>query len=140
MIGSRDHEAGAKPEERASYLTSMVDVLFMLLVFLILTANAAHYQITVDLPEASPSEALDPDAWLIEDRGSDEGWAFEGETYQALDRLAARVRDRLADQPDPMLTVAVDATTKAQRLIEMLEALNRTGVEDVRIATQAGRQ
>ncbi|MFP4209198.1 MAG: ExbD/TolR family protein [Wenzhouxiangella sp.] len=140
MIGRHVQADDEETGGQTSYLTSMVDVLFMLLVFLVLTANAAHYQITVDLPESSRAEALEPDAWLIEDRGPGAGWHFQGETFTSLDGLAGSVRERLAREPDPSLTVAVESTSQAQRLIDLLETLNQTGVQDVRIATQGGGQ
>jgi biopolymer transport protein ExbD len=138
MIGSPSIQFDEETGERASYLTSMVDVLFMLLVFLVLTANVAHYQISVDLPEASPSEALEPEALLIEDRGPAEGWTFDDEVFRSLRRLTDRLRERLASEDSPLVTVAVDAAGETQRLIDLLEALNEAGAENVQIATRAG--
>ncbi|MFP4517913.1 MAG: ExbD/TolR family protein [Oceanicaulis sp.] len=130
-----------RPDEEpaGAVLTPLVDVVFMLVVFLLLTANAAPFAIEVDAPasenalaqtDADPILIATPDAdgaWRIDDRR-----LHEADAHDLLARLVAEDRDR------PVI-ILTDAHASVQNLIDALDMARGAGAQSVDIAAEPQR-
>ncbi|MCK7596290.1 biopolymer transporter ExbD [Microbulbifer sp. CAU 1566] len=119
-------------------LTPLLDIIFIVLVFLLLTANVRLTSLPMDLPAserasaAMPSNPLTislsnrgPDLWGIEDRGYSNQNAFE----QAL--MAALVAG-----PERPVALASDRNVPVQRMLDLFALLQQQGIEVAEIALQ----
>ncbi|QIL91352.1 biopolymer transporter ExbD [Microbulbifer sp. SH-1] len=117
-------------------LTPLLDIIFIVLVFLLLTANMRLPSLPMDLPASEhaassmPTDPLTvslsnrgPDLWGINDRGYSNQVDFE----QAL--LAA-----LVAEPARPVALASDRNVPVQRMLDLFALLQKQGVEVAEIA------
>ena len=134
-VGSSEmqDEAGGQPN-----LTPLIDVVFMLIVFLLLTANAAQFVVTVDLPQASSATPSESQPLLLqppmEERGS---WVLDGQTFENADLLCPVLKKAVAENQERVLVIAIDASASSQRLIDAMDVATEAGATAVEISTKS---
>ncbi|WP_051687175.1 biopolymer transporter ExbD [Microbulbifer sp. HZ11] len=119
-------------------LTPLLDIIFIVLVFLLLTANVRLSSLPMDLPASEYTTAIlpadpitvsltnhGPNLWGIGDRGYSNQTEFE----QAL--LAA-----LAAEPARPVALASDRNVPVQRMLDLFALLQKQGVDVAEIAMQ----
>lgn len=118
-------------------LTPMLDILFILLVFFILTAGAVFQSLELTLPE-NVSEELDlaqePKHILLEIRP--QGYALDGQLVAQLDELKIEVTNVVRAKPDFELVVAGDKDASIERLLNVLTYLQSQGIVAANILMQ----
>ncbi|MBO6764256.1 biopolymer transporter ExbD [Maricaulis sp.] len=127
-------ETGAA--ETGAVLTPLVDVVFMLVAFLLLTANSAQLALDVDLPltdGARASAAERPVAML---GVTEAGWVLDDTPLAGQAETEQAVRAWLAGEPDGLVVIAVDRALPAQRLIDTFDLLRSAGAQHVEIAAE----
>lgn len=115
--------------------TSLIDVLFMLVIFLVLTASFGQGQITVDLPQGEGARREGKAVMVTVRPGGELLWDGRVVAPEDLPALAAEAVAR----EEPLL-VAGDRDAPYGRVAEVLEALRRAGVESASLALQGGGQ
>lgn len=115
--------------------TSLIDVLFMLVIFLVLTASFGQGQITVDLPQGEGGRREGNAVMITVRPGGELLWNGRVVAPEDLPALAAEAVAR----EEPLL-VAGDRDAPYGRVAEVLEALRRAGVESASLALQGGGQ
>jgi len=134
-------EARLSPEQEADEtplnLTPLIDVVFMLIVFLLLTANAAQLVVSVDLPKASSAAPADG-VHLVMQPPVEEGgeWLLDGIAYESAGALRPVLSDALAASEDGALTISIDAAASSQRLIDAMDLANEAGAKAVEISAE----
>lgn len=131
----------ARERRLAIDLTPMVDVVFQLLVFFLTTTQMAELtRADIDLPkERGQEERSREEAGLVVNLLRDGTIVVSGReiSIEELEALAEEAVLRSAaerrEQPKPM--VRADRGAASGRLNEVLEALRRSGLHAVRIAT-----
>lgn len=116
-------------------MSSLTDIIFLLLIFFMLTSSVIQIQDKVDLPE-SDSKTVAPQSTVVSVL---EGGRFKVDGKEVSDRLLAqRIEDRLQDVNDRSnFTVAIvtDQTTEFKYITRVMEAAGKLGVQAI-IATQ----
>lgn len=125
-------------------LTPLIDVVFILLLFFLLTSTFT-FDRTIDLtvaetvlPSSTPVESPPPLRLTVND---DDTVQIEGVVYSVEDsQLVSRI-EILKNQTGSLRAVIVSATSRAsvQQLITVLDTLNANGVTDIDL-TQSGNQ
>lgn len=116
-------------------LTPLIDVVFMLIVFLLLTASATQLVISVDTPQSSSTEMIDTQPMLLlPPSAQDQGWIFEGQAYADADAVSVVLRQALEATPDRSLLIGIGAEVSSQRLVSAMDIARTAGVESVEIA------
>jgi biopolymer transport protein ExbD len=114
-------------------ITPLIDVLFMLIIFFVLTAVFVQGAIEVDLPEgdASPISERNP---VIVTVTRDAGilWAGEAISHEDMPRL---VEDALARSDD--ILIAGDRDAPYGDVAKVLDELRNLGVANVGLAFEA---
>jgi len=128
-----EDEDGA--EEVGSVLTPLVDVIFMLVVFLLLTANAAQFALEVDPPSSTRAQTADrPQTILLAVPVDGTGWRIDDGPplirVEAEAALAAAVRNR----PEAAVTILAARGSTAQDLIDALDVARAAGAAEVDVA------
>lgn len=117
-------------------LTSMLDVLFILLIFFVLTANSVQLALDVSLPRQDPRKvaSLKPQEKVVIaiPRDSDK-WVIAGKPYDTLEAAEEVLRQIRSDQPKSRFIVAPDRAINVERLLKMLTLLQRLGIKNTEL-------
>ncbi|HKJ90782.1 MAG TPA: biopolymer transporter ExbD [Oceanipulchritudo sp.] len=131
-------EAGAEEPAPDPGLTPLVDVVFQLLIFFILTSTFATPALEVDLPELAERIHFEtPDAWRVE-LDALGGLAVEGQSVP-LEEIETRFRALIAGAPErETAIVAADKRVPHGRVLEVMERLGKAGVHQLLFEHEAG--
>jgi biopolymer transport protein ExbD len=119
-------------------LTPLIDILFLVLVFLVVTATFSDRTVLrISLPPASSAESLgkESDALLIViDAG---GTVYVDGMAQSLDAVSRRL-DALQNKDMAPVTVAADERTPHGRVIQVVDLIRQAGLFRLDIQTFSG--
>lgn len=121
-------------------VTPLIDVVFLLLLFLMVSTSFARGALKLELPEAqaAPAELREAD---VEVRVSAAGaYTVAGRALPGtgVDALLAALSPLAG--PAPRLVVLADAAASHQAVVRVLDAARRAGLRDVRLATRPPRE
>jgi len=121
-------------EENEINLTPMLDVVFIMLIFFIVTASfIKEAGVQVERPDAPTGERQENAAILIAIRENDEIWIDRKQTDP---RAVRGVIERLhAENPKGSIVIQADENSTNEMLVVVMEAAKQAGVGDVAIAT-----
>jgi len=128
---------GAEEEDNEINLTPMLDVVFIMLIFFIVTASfIKEAGIQVERPDAPTAEKQEDAAILIAISANDEIWIDRKE----MDPRAVRgMIERLhAENPKGSIVIQADEESTNEMLVIVMEAAKQAGVANVAIATDEG--
>ena len=122
-------------EDTQINLTPLIDVVFMLIVFLLLTASATQYVISVDTPDVDSAVATSLVGFVLyPPEDEDENWRFNSESFDSAEDALVAVTKALERQPEEALVIGVGAKVNAQRLVDAMDVARRAGAKSVDIA------
>lgn len=112
-------------------ITSLIDVIFMLVVFFMIGSTFEKPALAVSLPTASSGEAVRRQTLTV---SLDEAGALylEGERIDEA-VLEQRLRGESLANPELSLALDCDGRLAFQRVTEIMDILNRAGVKNVAI-------
>ncbi|MEX0965003.1 MAG: biopolymer transporter ExbD [Pseudohongiellaceae bacterium] len=117
-------------------LTPMLDVVFILLIFFIVTSVfVTEAGIEVTKPEASTSEGKKGDLILIAVGSAGDIW-IDGEQVDPR-FIRSRFELRLADAPNSAVVIQADADASNEQVMLILEAAREANILDVSISAEA---
>ncbi len=111
-------------------LTPLLDIMFMLMVFFILTANAVPYALDVNLPE--DSEAVtnmveDSDMLSVTLLPDDKGWKINETTYKTEKEFKETLKVRAKD--NKRIIIIGDKNVSMQKLLAIMVFLRKNNIE-----------
>ncbi len=115
-------------------LTSLIDVLFMLILFFVMTASLLQGQISVRLPSGEGT-ALQGQPVVLEIL-ADGRFRYGGKEVDREEMVARALQDGKTGRE---IVVAADRNVSYGQVTSLLEALRRAGVQDVGLALEGGR-
>ena len=129
----KDKVFGAEEEENEINLTPMLDVVFIMLIFFIVTASfIKEAGIDVDRPDAPSADSQDDAAILIAISANDEIWIDRRETEpNAVRGMIERLH---AENPKGSIVIQADEESTNEMLVVVMEAAKQAGVTNVAIA------
>lgn len=116
-------------------LTSLIDVVFLLLVYFLLTTNfMADEGIKVNLPRAqTAASALDPEVTVyVEESGKVYLEAAEIDVPALLGRL----RTLLSERQDRIVVIKADRLAVVDRVVEVMDVAKAAGAHRLLLATE----
>ena len=117
-------------------LTPMLDVVFILLIFFIVTsAFVTEAGIDVSKPEASTVEDTSGDMILIAVGASGDIW-IDGDQIDPR-FIRSRFELRLADAPNSAVIIQGDENANNEQIMLILEAAREANINDVSISAEA---
>lgn len=138
MIRLSDGSTPANPlHSLAPDLTPMLDILFILIVFFLLTIGTVLPSLEVTLPESvaeQPVPLEESQPLLVEIQPK--GYRLAGEEMTSLAQLQARLKAMPAEQRERPLVIAGEKTLPMQRLLEVLTRLQEQGLKTANILMQ----
>ncbi len=122
-------------EENAIDLTPMLDVVFIMLIFFIVTATfVKEAGVDVQRPAASTAERQDLANILIAITEEDEIW-LDGDRMDERD-LATAIKRLHAENPQGSVVIQADRASTHKRLKIVMDAVQKAGVPQVAVAAE----
>lgn len=117
-------------------LTPLIDIVFLLLVFFMLTSHFVQEQsLNIDLPVADSGEAVTEDNQL-EVVLSPEGHLLIDDHIVEVDNLEAVLRQHLDGRDDKLVRVRGDRGAPLGKAVSVLDAARKAGADGVDIVTE----
>lgn len=117
----------------------MIDIMLFLLVFFMLSTmymvNASTVQ--VNLPQAASAQQ-DTRPHIVSITVTERGEILFDRDDTPTKELTARVKERLAEDPETVFVVRGDKKTDYQYIVSVFDALKEAGTRHVSIATETG--
>lgn len=126
------------PEEKRGHivsdlmpdLTPLLDVMFMLIVFFLLTANAAPYALDVNLPKDEDDiiQAVeDPNMLSISLLAGEDGWKINDAFYQDEQKFKETLKEQASH--NKKIIIVGDKDASMQKLLTVLTFLRKHDIE-----------
>ena len=116
-------------------LTPLIDVVFLLLVFFMLTTTFMRPEaIDLALPEATTATASEDQTIVVALEES--GRIVVNEQEVALDEVPARVRTLLDGGASTTITLKTDESLAVKNMVDVMDALRTAGGTDIDLATR----
>ncbi len=127
---------GRRKASQMPNLTPLIDIVFLLLVFFMLTSHFVREQsLNIDLPVADSGEVVSEDGQL-EVVISTDGMFLIDEHIVEERNLDAVLRQHLADRKDKIVRVRGDRGSPLGKAVTILDAARKAGAESVDIVTE----
>jgi biopolymer transport protein ExbD len=129
----KNHSLGQEEESEEINLTPMLDVVFIMLIFFIVTATfIKEAGIQVERPDTTTADTQDDAAILIAISSNDEIWIDRKEREpQAIRGIIERLH---AENPKGSIVIQADEESTNENLVMFMEAAKAAGVSNISIA------
>jgi biopolymer transport protein ExbD len=137
MIKIPSHHDSSSNEDVSPDLTPMLDILFIMLVFFMLTTGVVLQSLELELPSSVMEELTllnEPKHIMLEIRK--EEYSLSGEVIIDFEKLRQSVPAIIKEKPDYELIVAGDKDISIERLLKVLTYLQSQGINAANILMQ----
>ena len=132
-----------KKQEVTVNLTPLIDVVFLLLIFfMVSTSFTRETQIELELPKAS-IEPLETKQESLEISIDKEGRYFvngKGLVNVSIDTLKRAIQPILEENKNVSVIISADANTPYQSVVTAMDATSQLGITNLKMATQREQQ
>ncbi|MCX6339021.1 MAG: biopolymer transporter ExbD [Candidatus Aureabacteria bacterium] len=119
-------------------LTSMIDVIFFMLILFLLVAPIVEYGINVNLPAASAKKMEEPQTLTVNVKNTATGpRIYLDRDRLTLDELTSRLKSIAARQPDIALILRADKELNYESVIQVIDCITEAGITKLGMATVA---
>ena len=127
--------AAVKDDESEINLTPMLDVVFIMLIFFIVTANFIKEPgLEINRPDSATAETQENAAILIAVGSNDEVW-MDGRRIDVR-QVKANVVKMLADNPKGSVVIQADEQAVADTIIKVMDGAREAGVNAISLASE----
>lgn len=128
-----------RKEELTLNLTPLIDVVFLLLIFFMVTTTfREESEIQIDLPTAS-NKPMNYEPQTLEILINREGHFFVNQQAlinTQLDTLKRALREKMSELENPAVIVSADANSPHQAVVMAMDASRQVGLTRLSIATR----
>ncbi|NVD08878.1 biopolymer transporter ExbD [Vibrio sp. JPW-9-11-11] len=118
-------------------LTPLLDIIFIVMVFLMLTAAVKLESLDVDLP-ASDSQAVtevDQKSITVNILAEPPYWAIDGQRYIDWQNFTLALLEEHSAKQTPIV-IGADKTAEVQHLVKLLGFLQQNGIQATQLLTE----
>ena len=127
--------AAVKDDESEINLTPMLEVVFIMLIFFIVTANFIKEPgLEINRPDSDTAETQENAAILIAVGSNDEVW-MDGRRIDVR-QVKANVVKMLADNPKGSVVIQADEQAVADTIIKVMDGAREAGVNAISLASE----
>lgn len=118
-------------------LTALIDIVFLLLVYFLLTTNfIVDEGIDINLPQAEASKPqVQQEITIYVDA---DGRAFLENTELALNDLFSRLQTRIEQGPDRLVVIRADRSVVLNKAVQVMDVARAAGAGRLFLATEKG--
>ena len=119
-------------------MTPLIDVVFLLLIFFMVTTSFPDQQLSLQLPTASSSEPREQQRDSIFSLAlfADGRIQLDDREIQGAEDLKIQLQQLLENHPEPALLIRAEQETPHQQLVMALDTARQLGIQQLRIATR----
>ncbi|EGA71171.1 TonB system transport protein ExbD1 [Vibrio sinaloensis DSM 21326] len=127
-----DNRFGLTPD-----LTPLLDIIFIVMVFLMLTAAVKLDSLEVDLPTTDSQVVSEVDTKSITINILSEApyWAIDGKEYIDWDNFTLALLEQQKSDTKPIV-IGADKTADVQHLVKLLAFLQENGIQATQLLTE----
>ncbi|MBE3657169.1 biopolymer transporter ExbD [Vibrio navarrensis] len=127
-----DNSPGLTPD-----LTPLLDIIFIVMVFLMLTAAVKLDSIDVDLPSSDSNTAapVEKQSLTINILAEEPHWAINGQRYIDWDNFTLALIEESKNSDKPVV-IGADKTADIQHLVRLLGFLQESGIKATQLLTE----
>ena len=117
-------------------LTPLIDVVFIVLVFLMFTANVQTLSLPVNLPPASAQEASvtsEPKTITVSILQEGEPWALEEERFNDWEAFSKVLLNKVKSEPDTTVLIAGDKEAPLGNLVKLMMFFSQHQIEAAQV-------
>jgi biopolymer transport protein ExbD len=124
-----------KPYEIQTPLTSLIDIVFLLLIYFLLTTNfMVDEGIKIKLPQArASSQQTQKEITVYVDK---DGRTFMGDREVPLDHLFKRLKDMIGNQKDRLVVIKADRSVILNKAVKVMDLAKAAGADRLCLATE----
>lgn len=133
---------GHKEETVDVNLTPLIDVVFLLLIFFMVTTTFdRHAKLKVSLPESSTKATQQQNEPLVLSIDAKGNYFINDRQVvnQTLETLKQAIKKTLGDDKDVAMVLRADANTPHQAVVRAMDAASQLGLTKLSIATVEGK-
>ncbi len=112
-------------------VTSLIDVMFMLVLFFMLTSSFVRPSIRISLPEAGNREKTEKQNLVVSVSGDERVYLDSREV--AVDSLEDEIRREVGARPGSRLLFQGDENIRYSIFVRVMDIMKRTGVKEVNV-------
>lgn len=118
-------------------LTSLIDIVFLLLIYFLLTTNfIVEEGIKIKLPQATASAPqIKQEIIVFVDK---EGTAFMADQKIPMDQLYTRLKEKIGNDPDRLVIIKADKTVILNKAVKVMDIAKAAGAARLSLATEKG--
>lgn len=117
-------------------LTPLLDVIFIVLVFFLLTAQQPLLELPLDLPKSDAelsAASQTPDERMVIRLDEQGAWRFAGQPQADFNNL----RESLQSNPPEAVDLALHQQASLEKFLQLLALLQMLGIDDTQILMEA---
>lgn len=122
-----------KTEEMEVSITSMIDVIFILLIFFMVSTQFKRNSLPLDLPR---SESASQQESVLVLSVTDTAMELDG-SLLSMDELEPRLTERHSQNPDLTLSLECHKSVEFQRVVDVLTRIQAAGISRIGIVHEA---
>lgn len=128
---------GHRRSTQTPNMTPLIDIVFLLLVFFMLTSHfVTDEAINIALPVAESGEAVN-EKDLLEVVIDDKGYLLYQSHIISIESLVPTLQVALKDRDDKVVRIRGDQSTSLGRTVKILDAVRKAGATGVDIVTES---
>ncbi|KXO12895.1 Biopolymer transport protein ExbD1 [Moritella sp. JT01] len=111
-------------------LTPLLDIIFIVMVFLLLTASIKLQTLEVDLPTSdnAVTSEVDNKSVTINILAQAPYWALQGEQFSDWESFTTALVKLVTDKSDAEIVIASDKTAQIQHMVKLLAFLQKNKI------------
>lgn len=127
---------GRRRSSHVPNLTPLIDIVFLLLIFFMLTSHFVREDtLNIQLPEAESGQQLDEKKSIEVVINAQEQWLYNGEVVDA-DKLKQALREDLSKLEGKRVRIRGDRVSDLGSAVSLLDLVREAGATGVDIVTQ----
>ncbi|MEI8610255.1 biopolymer transporter ExbD [Enterovibrio sp. Hal110] len=133
----------SQPQQEASSftpdLTPLLDIIFIVMVFLLLTANIQIKTMEVAIPQTSDSAVLESpnqDVIAITVLNGSPSWALQGDAIPEWDLFAHALLEMIKANPNKPVVIAADKQASVESMLKVLAFMQNNNINATNIVME----
>jgi biopolymer transport protein ExbD len=119
-------------------LTSMIDVIFFMLILFLLVSPIVEYGINVNLPETAAKKMAEPESLTVNVKNVEGGARIYLDNERVtMEELEGRLKAIAARKPDTALILRADKALSYDTVIQVIDRITDAGITKMGMATLA---
>ncbi len=129
-------------EEFTPDLTPLLDIIFIVMVFLLLTANITIKTMDVAIPQTDDAQVLndqDKEVIAVNILASEPKWAIDGVSFQSWEEFIDELRLQVQASPKRDLIISPDKSADVESMLKVLAWLQNNNIDATNIVMEESK-